>query len=77
MPKLDFLCATIWKIKEGPNEPPLPLGLICYKEGSMAERLRVLIPNLEAPSSSPPPTGHPAANSLLVDLPVSWGFYCV
>ena len=30
MPKLYLLSPAVWKIYGGPNDPPPPLGLICY-----------------------------------------------
>ena len=40
----------------------------------MAKWLKVLTRNPEVPSLSPLPTGHAGVNSLLANLPASWGF---
>ena len=50
------------------------IGANLYKEGSMAERFKAPSRNPVGPGSSPLPAGHAGVNSVLADLPASWGF---
>ena len=61
-------------IQRADARPEVSITGLLVREGSVAVCFKVLTRNPEVPSSSPLPTGHVGANSLLASLPASWSF---